>query len=57
MERDMFQLKGSALKVLKDMRLFSACCWLGGGLALLALTSAKYAGQVDENAVYGLDLA
>ncbi|MDR0356456.1 MAG: hypothetical protein LBJ64_12100 [Deltaproteobacteria bacterium] len=53
----MFQLKGSALKVLKDMRLFSACCWLGGGLALLALTSAKYAGQVDENAVYGLDLA
>lgn len=51
------RLTGNWVKFLKGIHIFSVCCWLGAGLALLVLTYAKYAGWVEGKAVYGIDLA
>ena len=53
----MYKMTAKAQKVLKAVHLLSVCCWLGGGVALFLLSTAKYQGWITGEAVYGADLA
>ena len=51
------KLKGKALRLLKTIHIFAACCWLGTGVSLLLLSLGKARGWFPPEAFYGVDAA
>ncbi len=51
------KLKGNALRTLRSVHIFAACCWLGTGVSLVLISLAKYMGWLPPETFYGADAA